>query len=84
MLNKAYEYGLYGTIRHYKKIVGAVSNGRKHGRSAVQIAIKQVAEFINIRVFGMFLRSPMLFRRETRIKTRRMIFVSNMYAINDF
>jgi hypothetical protein len=30
MLNKAYECGFCGIIRHYKKVVGAVSNGRRH------------------------------------------------------
>jgi hypothetical protein len=40
MLYKAYECGFYGIIRYYKEIVGAISNGKRHGRSAVQIAIK--------------------------------------------
>jgi hypothetical protein len=84
MLNKAYECGLCGTIRHYKEVVGAISNGRRHGKSAVQIATEQIAEFVDIRVFGMFLRGPMLFRREAEVTARRMIFVSNMHAINDF
>jgi len=30
ILYKAYECGFYGTIRHYKEVVGAISNGRKY------------------------------------------------------
>jgi hypothetical protein len=30
MLDKAYECGLYDTIRHYKKVMGAVSNSKRH------------------------------------------------------
>jgi hypothetical protein len=84
ILDKAYECGLYGTIRHYKKIVGAVNNDKRHEKSAVQIVTEQVAEFIDIRVFDIFLRDLILFRRKARMTARKIIFVSNMYAINDF
>jgi hypothetical protein len=30
MFDKAYECGFYGTIRHCKEVMGAVSNGRRH------------------------------------------------------
>jgi hypothetical protein len=30
MLDKTYEYDFRGTIRHYKEVIGAVSNGRRH------------------------------------------------------
>jgi hypothetical protein len=30
MLDKAYEYDLYGIIRHCKEVMGAVGNGRRH------------------------------------------------------
>ena len=84
MLNKAYECGFCGAIRHCKEVVGAIGNNRRHWGSAVQIATEQVAELADIRMFGMFLRDPMLFRRKAGVTARRMIFVSNMHAINDF
>jgi hypothetical protein len=30
ILNKAYECGLYGTIRHYKEVMNAVNNDKRH------------------------------------------------------
>jgi hypothetical protein len=83
MFNKTYERDLYSIICHGKEVMGSVTDNKRYGRSIIKIAAKEIAKFGNIFVFGMSLRSPMLFRCKTRMAAYKITLFGDRHALND-
>jgi len=83
MLDKAYERDLCGIVCHGKEVMGSVADSRRHGGSTIEIAAEEIAKFGDILVFGMSLRSPMLFRCKTRMVACKITLFGDGYAFDD-
>jgi hypothetical protein len=83
MLDKAYERDLCSIICYDKEVIGSVTDSKRHKGSTIEIAAKEIAKFGNILVFGMSLRSLMLFRCKIRIVACKMTLFGDRYVFDD-
>ena len=83
MLDKAYERDLYSIVCYGKEVMGSVTDSRRHEKSTIKIAAEEIAKFDDILVFGMSLKSPILFRCKTRMAVYKMTLFGNGHALDD-
>jgi hypothetical protein len=63
--------------------MGSVADNKRHKKSTIEIAAKEIAKFNNILVFNMSLRSPILFRCKTKMAAYKMTLFNNKHVLND-